>query len=164
MVQFGHELRLEREQRRVSLEAMCASTKLSVRQLLDVEAGNFRELPGGIFRKGFVRSYLRALQLDEPLWLERFESSYRASGLADSQEPDWAGFAENVRNNRLAGKSSGYSRKWLGVLGMAVLVALLAACVWKFVLLPRMHPDQHAGISQPVSASPLLVALAPLQM
>ena len=66
MVQFGQELRLEREQRRVSLEAMCASTKLSVRQLLDVEAGNFRELPGGIFRKGFVRSYLRALQLDEP--------------------------------------------------------------------------------------------------
>ena len=154
MVQFGQELRLEREQRRVSLEAMCASTKLSVRQLLDVEAGNFGELPGGIFRKGFVRSYLRALQLDEPLWLERFESSYRASGLADSQEPDWAGFAENVRNNRLAGKSSGYSRKWLGVLGMIVLVALLAICVWKFVLLPRMHPDQHANISQPVSASP----------
>lgn len=158
MVQFGHELRLEREQRRVSLETMCASTKLSVRQLLDVEAGNFRELPGGIFRKGFVRSYLRALQLDEPLWLERFESSYRASGLADSQEPDWAGFAENVRNNRLAGKSSGIGRKWLGVLGMAIIVALLAICVWKFVLLPRTHPnqntDQHASLSQPVSALP----------
>ncbi len=164
MVQFGQELRLEREQRRVSLEAMCASTKLSVRQLLDVEAGNFSELPGGIFRKGFVRSYLRALQLDEPVWLERFETSYRASGLADNQEPDWAGFAENVRNNRLAGKSSGYSRKWLGVLGMIVLVALLAVCVWKFVLLPRMHPDQHANLSQPVSASPLLVAVAPSRM
>ncbi|MBB5056474.1 cytoskeletal protein RodZ [Granulicella aggregans] len=164
MVQFGHELRLEREQRRVSLEAMCASTKLSVRQLLDVEAGNFGELPGGIFRKGFVRSYLRALQLDEPFWLERFESSYRASGLAESQEPDWVGFAENVRNNRLAGKSSGIGRKWLGVLGMAVLVALLAACVWKFVLLPRMHTDQHAGLSQRISASPLPVADAPSQM
>ncbi len=158
MVQFGHELRLEREQRRVSLEAMCASTKLSVRQLRDVEAGNFHELPGGIFRKGFVRSYLRALELDEPLWLERFESSYRASGLADGREPDWAGFAENVRNNRLAGKSSGNSRKWLGVLGMAVLVALLAACVWKFVLLPRVHAnlstEQHANLSQTVTRSP----------
>jgi cytoskeleton protein RodZ len=164
MVQFGHELRLEREQRRVSLEAMCASTKLSISQLHNVEAGNFGELPGGIFRKGFVRSYLRALQLDEPFWLERFEASYRASGLAENQEPDWAGFAENVRNNRLAGKSSGIGRKWLGVLGMAVLVALLAACVWKFVLLPRLHPDQHAGIPHTVSVSPLLVAVAPLQM
>jgi cytoskeletal protein RodZ len=157
MVQFGNELRLEREQRRVSLEAMCASTKLSVRQLLDVEAGNFRELPGGIFRKGFVRSYLRALQLDEPLWLERFESSYRASGLADSQEPDWASFAENVRNNRLAGKSSGNSRKWLGALGMAILVVLLAVCVWKFVLLPKVRRGQHPEFSQssPVSSPSL---------
>lgn len=159
MVQFGHELRLEREQRRVSLEAMCASTKLSVRQLLDVEAGNFRELPGGIFRKGFVRSYLRALQLDEPFWLDRFESSYRASGLADSQEPDWASFAENVRNNRSAGKSSGNSRKWLGVLGMALLVILFAACVWKFVLLPKVHHGQHTELSRlSLLSSPMLAA------
>lgn len=154
MVQFGHELRLEREQRRVSLESMCASTKLSVRQLLDVEAGNFSQLPGGIFRKGFVRSYLRALQLDEPVWIERFESSYRASGLA-AQEPDWADFAENVRNNRLAGKSSGNARKWLGVLGMAILVALIAICVWKFVLLPKLGPSRPPELSQAVPPTPL---------
>jgi len=137
---------------------MCASTKLSVRQLLDVEAGNFNELPGGIFRKGFVRSYLRALQLDEPFWLERFESSYRASGLADSTDPDWAGFAENVRNNRLAGKSSGNSRKWLGVLGMALLVAVAAACVWKFVLSPKLRHGQAAETSQSrlVTSPPLV--------
>jgi cytoskeletal protein RodZ len=164
MVQFGHELRSEREQRRVSLEAMCASTKLSVRQLLDVEAGNFGELPGGIFRKGFVRSYLRALQLDEPAWLERFESSYRASGLADSQEPDWAGFAENVRNNRLAGKSSGYNGKWIGALGMLLLVGLLAIGVWKFVLLPKMHHEQHMDASQSLSAVSAPLAVERLQM
>jgi cytoskeletal protein RodZ len=162
MVQFGHELRLEREQRRVSLEAMCASTKLSVRQLLDVEAGNFSELPGGIFRKGFVRSYLRALQLDEPFWLERFESSYRASGLADASEPDWAGFAENVRNNRLSGRSSGNSRKWLGVFAMVLLVGLAAVCVWKFVLLPKIHHGQPADTSQsqPTQAQPQATSLA----
>ena len=107
MVQFGVELRQEREHRGVSLESMCAATKLSLRQLLDVEAGNFRELPGGIFRKGFVRSYLRALSLDEPSWLERYEASYKASGLADAAEVDWTDFAENVRNNRLGGKGSG---------------------------------------------------------
>ena len=150
MVQFGDELRLEREQRGVSLETMCASTKLSVRQLLDVEAGNFRELPGGIFRKGFVRSYLRALDLDEPLWLERFEASYRASGFADASETDWTSFAENVRNNRLGGKASSFDRKWLGVLGMALLLFLLAVCVWKFVLAPKLA--QHADSGQVVAA------------
>lgn len=145
MVQFGIELRQEREHRGVSLEAMCASTKLSLRQLLDVESGNFRELPGGIFRKGFVRSYLKALDLDEPLWLERFEESYRASGLADSTEVDWTNFAENVRNNRLSGKNSGTGKKWLGVLAMTILLLLLSLCVWKFVIAPKL--PQHASAS-----------------
>jgi cytoskeleton protein RodZ len=164
MVKFGHDLRLEREQRHVSLESMCASTKLSVRQLLDVEAGNFSELPGGIFRKGFVRSYLRALHLDEPTWLERFESSYRASGLAAAQEPDWAGFAENVRNNRLAAKSAGYGRKWIGVLGMAILVIFLAVCVWEFVLLPKVRRGQHAEVEQSSAVKSLSVAARLRQM
>ena len=145
MVQFGIQLRQEREHRGVSLESMCASTKLSLRQLLDVEAGNFRELPGGIFRKGFVRSYLNALGLDEPLWLERFEASYRASGLADSSDTAWTDFAENVRNNRIGGKRSGTGKKWLGVLAMSLLLLLLSLCVWKFVIVPKL--PQHGQMS-----------------
>lgn len=154
MVQFGVELRQEREHRGVSLESMCASTKLSLRQLLDVEAGNFRELPGGIFRKGFVRSYLRALNLDEPLWLERFEASYKASGLADAAEVDWTDFAENVRNNRLGGKGSGTRNRWLGVLAMVVTLVLLGLCVWKFVIVPKL--PTHDQAAAPTSSKQLL--------
>jgi len=145
MVQFGIELRQEREHRGVSLEAMCASTKLSQRQLLDVEAGNFRELPGGIFRKGFVRSYLNALGLDEPTWLERFEASYRASGLDEVSETGWADFAENVHNNRIGGKRSGMGKKWLGVLAMTLLLALLSLCEWKFVIVPKLPQQGQTG-------------------
>jgi cytoskeletal protein RodZ len=154
MVQFGDELRLEREQRGVSLEAMCAFTKLSVRQLLDVEAGNFAELPGGIFRKGFVRSYVRALNLDEPSWLERFEISYRASGLAEPGEVDWASFAENVKNNRIGNRRSGNRLKWFGVIGMAVLLALLSVAVWKFVLVPKMDHTLSPLTSEHAPAAP----------
>src|SRR5271168_2184467 len=100
MGQFGSELRLERERRGISLETMCALTKLSLRQLLDLEAENYDQLPGGVFRKGFVRSYLGAIGLDETEWLERFEASFRASGLARSDEIDWHSFAENVHNGR----------------------------------------------------------------
>jgi cytoskeletal protein RodZ len=152
MVQFGFDLRQEREHRGVSLEAMCASTKLSQRQLLDVEAGNFRELPGGIFRKGFVRSYLNALGLDEPLWLERFEASYRASGLAESSEMEWADFAENVHNNRIGGKPSGMGKKWLGVLAMTLLLGLLSLCVWKFVIVPKL-PQHDRAVQTPSTHS-----------
>ncbi len=129
---------------------MCASTKLSLRQLHDVEAGNFRELPGGIFRKGFVRSYLNALNLDEPLWLERFEASYRASGLAGSSESEWVDFAENVRNNRLGGTGSSTRNRWLGVLAMTLLLLFLSLCVWKFVIGPKM--PQRALVVAPSHA------------
>lgn len=150
MVQFGVQLRQEREHRGVSLETMCASTKLSVRQLLDVEAGNFQELPGGIFRKGFVRSYLKALDLDEPLWLERFEASYRASGLANASETEWADFAENVRNNRLGDRNSSTRNRWLGVLAMTILLLLLSLCVWKFVIVPKL-PQGGQTVAAPAT-------------
>ena len=132
---------------------MCASTKLSLRQLLDVEAGNFRELPGGIFRKGFVRSYLNALNLDEPLWLERFEASYRASGLANSNDAEWVDFAENVRNNRLGGKGSGTRNRWLGVLAMTILLLLLSLCVWKLVIVPKLPQRAQSAVAPSVSGA-----------
>jgi cytoskeleton protein RodZ len=139
MGQFGSELRLERERRGISLETMCALTKLSPRQLLDLEAENYAQLPGGVFRKGFVRSYLGAIGLDESTWLERFEASYRASGLASTDEIDWAGFAENVRNGRIAGQSTGSRGRWLGVAAMLTLLTVLGWCVWQFVVHPRLR-------------------------
>jgi cytoskeleton protein RodZ len=139
MGQFGSELRLERERRGISLETMCALTKLSPRQLLDLEAENYSQLPGGVFRKGFVRSYLGALGLDESHWLERFEASYRASGLASAEEVDWADFAENVRNGRSAGQGAGAKGRWLGVVAMVTVLTVLGWCVWQFVVHPRLR-------------------------
>jgi len=141
MGQFGNELRLERERRGVSLETMCALTKLSTRQLEDLEAENYRNLPGGVFRKGFVRSYVGALGLEEPDWLERFEASYRASGLASAEEIDWASFAENVRNNRSSERQTGTRSRWLGVVGMVIALLLLGWSVWEFVLHPRLRSE-----------------------
>jgi len=136
MTHFGDQLRLERERRGVSLETMCARTKLSLRQVLDLEAENYGNLPGGIFRKGFVKSYIGVLGLEEQTWLERFEASYRSSGFGEP-EADWAGFAENVRNNRLKDQGSRQSGRWLGVLAMLVVLAAVGWCVWHFMVQPR---------------------------
>ena len=65
MERFCDELRWEREQRKVSIEAICEQTKVSPRHLRALEAGEYSELPGGVFRKGIVRSYLAALGLGQ---------------------------------------------------------------------------------------------------
>jgi cytoskeleton protein RodZ len=150
MGQFGSELRLERERRGISLETMCALTKLSLRQLLDLEAENYAQLPGGVFRKGFVRSYLGALGLEESTWLERFEASYRASGLASSEEIDWVSFAENVRNGRAGSQTTGSRAKWLGVAAMLTVLTVLGWCVWQFVVHPRLRRSALEPATQQV--------------
>jgi cytoskeleton protein RodZ len=62
---FGERLRRERELRGISLEDICAVTKIGTRLLRALEAEHFDLLPGGIFNKGYVRAYARHLGIDE---------------------------------------------------------------------------------------------------
>jgi cytoskeleton protein RodZ len=138
MERFCDELRWERERRQVSIERICEETKVSLRHLLALEAGEYGALPGGVFRKGIVRSYLAAIGLDEVPWIERFEASLRESG-AESEETDWTEFAENVRRNRV-GAESRTSLRWMGVGTMATMLIALSWAVWKFALHGRLIP------------------------
>lgn len=133
MERFCDELRLERERRQITIDTICAVTKVSPRHLMALEAGDYDELPGGVFRKGIVRSYLNVLGLEESPWLERFEASLRESGAAELNNDDWVEFAENVRKNR-GGKEQTTRARWIGVVMMVAMLFVLGWGVWKFVL------------------------------
>lgn len=137
MERFCDELRWERERRQVSIETICEETKVSSRHLYALEAGEYNELPGGVFRKGIVRSYLGALGLEENPWIERFEASLRESGAAGREDADWTEFAENVRRSRVAPEST-TSVRWTGVGVMLAALVALGWVVWKFALHGRL--------------------------
>ena len=139
MERFCDELRYERERRKVSIETICEQTKVASRHLLALEAGEYSSLPGGVFRKGIVRSYLSALGLEEAPWIERFDASLKESGAASTEAKDWIEFAENVRRNRVGGESPTASR-WVGVAMMVASLAALGWGVWKFALHGRLIP------------------------
>jgi cytoskeleton protein RodZ len=127
---FGEQLRREREERGVAVEAICSATKVPLRHIRALEAGALRELPGGVFRRGFVRSYLSALGLEEDSWMKRFEESCRESGLGDPGETEWATFAENVRNSRgLARRRAGL--RWVGWAAVLVVLGMAGWCGWR---------------------------------
>lgn len=138
MERFCDELRWERERRQVSIEAICEETKVSSRHLHALEAGDYDELPGGVFRKGIVRSYLGALGLEEATWIERFEASLQESGTAGG-ETDWSEFAENVRRSRV-GSESPTGLRWIGVGIMLMSLVALGWGVWRFALHGRLIP------------------------
>jgi cytoskeletal protein RodZ len=54
-----------RERKGISLESIAESTKLSIRQLDAIEAGDFKRLPGGIYNTNYIRQYARAIGFDE---------------------------------------------------------------------------------------------------
>jgi cytoskeleton protein RodZ len=113
MTRFGDELRHERQSRGLSVEDVCAVTKVSVAHITALEAGEFDRLPGGVFRKGILRSYLAALSLDESLWMERF----------------------TLKKSRTA-QPPGMALRWLGV---AILMVTLFAVIWLAWHFVRRH-------------------------
>ena len=136
MERFGDELRQERERRQISVERICEETKVSARHVLALEAGEYGELPGGVFRKGILRSYLAAMGLDELTWMQRFEKSLEESGMAGPNGSEWVEFAENVRRSRPAVESRN-SVRWMGVAMMLLSLAALGWSVWRFALHSR---------------------------
>jgi cytoskeleton protein RodZ len=143
MAGFGQELRSERERRGVSLERLCAETKVKASHFEALEQGDYRSLPGGVFRRGIVRAYLVTLGLDESVWMPHFEASYadHVGRFGASEEPDeeaWERFADNVRRGR--GKKKDRNRlRWLGVLLLFVLLAGAAWALWFYELRFRLR-------------------------
>ncbi|MBV9609866.1 MAG: helix-turn-helix domain-containing protein, partial [Acidobacteria bacterium] len=64
MSSFGERMRREREMRGITLEAISEKTKITTRTLEALEKDDFDKLPGGIFNKGFVRSYAQFLGMN----------------------------------------------------------------------------------------------------
>lgn len=54
-----------REKKKISLEEISQATKIGVRSLQAIEAGEFQKLPGGIYSTSYIRQYAKAVDFDE---------------------------------------------------------------------------------------------------
>src|SRR5258706_11720219 len=94
MADFGITFKHAREAKGLTLEQVAAKTKIGTRFLDAIEKGEFERLPGGIFSRGFVRTYAESLGLDAGEVMSSFDrlSNYRAPGAFEetpisSQQP-----------------------------------------------------------------------------
>ncbi len=84
---FGENLRREREMRGVSLEEISNATRIGTRFLQALENDDWESLPGGVFRRGFIRAVARYLGLNEDTLLAEYS-------LATNDKPDVAVWAD----------------------------------------------------------------------
>jgi len=85
MSEFGTQLKQARESRGMSLQQVATSTKISVGVLEALERGDFSRLPGGIFSRGFVRSYALEVGVDPDAVVAQFVTELEAAAPAASE-------------------------------------------------------------------------------
>src|SRR4026208_1376685 len=62
---LGENLRAAREQRGVSISEVAEQTRIAPMYIECIERDDYKPLPGGIFNKGFVKSYAKFVGVDE---------------------------------------------------------------------------------------------------
>jgi cytoskeletal protein RodZ len=73
---FGARIRQAREQRGISLRQIAETTKISVSVLEALERNDISRLPGGIFSRGFVRSYAVEIGVDPEQTVRDFMAQF----------------------------------------------------------------------------------------
>jgi cytoskeletal protein RodZ len=82
---LGEKLRQAREERGISISEVAEQTRISAMYLDLIENDDYRTLPGGIFNKGFVKSYAKYVGLDEQEALQDYAQVVAAD---ESENPD----------------------------------------------------------------------------
>ncbi len=126
MASLGAQLKLAREKRGVTLEDISSSTKIGTRMLRAIEADHYDQLPGGIFNKGFVRAFARAVGVDEDKAIEDYLAA------TEPAQPDAKGDAELRQGIELRAQSEAGGPGDLpwGWLALALILLALAFAAW----------------------------------
>ena len=77
---LGEQLRRAREQRGVTLREISEQTRITMRHLEAIESDDYKNLPGGIFNKSFIKSFARQVGFDEMRALELYARTARERG------------------------------------------------------------------------------------
>lgn len=123
---FGKLLLDARAARGMTLAEVSAATKIPVSKLQAIERDDIESLPGGIFTRGFVRSYAETVGLDPQDTLAQFETRFPDESSVATLHATIAGRAneEFVRRQRTA-----KSLVWLALLAVPLVVWLLRVVV-----------------------------------
>ncbi len=84
---LGEKLRQAREARGITLSEVAEQTRISPLYIESIENDDYRSLPGGIFNKGFVKSFAKYVGVDEQEALQDYASLAANQGNQIADEP-----------------------------------------------------------------------------
>jgi cytoskeletal protein RodZ len=84
---LGEKLRQAREARGITLSEVADQTRISPLYIESIENDDYRALPGGIFNKGFVKSFAKYVGVDEQEALQDYATLAANQGNQMAEEP-----------------------------------------------------------------------------
>lgn len=84
---LGEKLRQAREERGMTISEVAEQTRISALYIESIEADDYRILPGGIFNKGFVKSFAKTVGVDEQEALQDYARLVADQGNQIVDEP-----------------------------------------------------------------------------
>ena len=115
----AQDLRVAREARGWSLREVAERLHITEAQVKGLEDGNYAALPGAAFARGFLKNYVRLLDLDPEPLLRTYDASNEGSGLRPSK---------NVLPSN-EGPLLDYSRRML-FFSVWIVIAIIVAAWW----------------------------------
>ena len=88
---LGLQLQRARETRGLTIADVAAATRISERALQAIERERFHLLPGGVFRRTYVRAYAQAVGLDGPACVRVYRQHFEPMDSTGDQDEsaDW---------------------------------------------------------------------------
>src|SRR5215213_4812551 len=138
---LGEKLRSAREQRGIPISEVAEQTRISPLYLEAIDSDNYKSLPGGIFNKGFIRSYAKYVGIDEHEALQDYAQLTAANEQAvEEQQPRY-------RPEVLTDDARSASSIVPTVLFAGVILALMTGGILFVVNYIKNQPEKTAVVS-----------------
>ncbi|MEP6944427.1 MAG: helix-turn-helix domain-containing protein [Acidobacteriota bacterium] len=136
---LGEKLRQAREEKGISVAEVAEQTRISPHYIESIERDDYKPLPGGIFNKGFVKSFAKYVNIDEQQALTDYSSLISSSQPLD--EPDGRTYRPEVLTDDRGGRS----------MVPTVIMAVIILAVMTVGILFLINYLENRGTSQTAS-------------
>ncbi|MGB2752482.1 MAG: helix-turn-helix domain-containing protein [Pyrinomonadaceae bacterium] len=144
---LGEKLRQAREDRGISLSEVAEQTRISPLYLESIENDDYRNLPGGIFNKGFIKTFAKYVGVDEQEAMTDYGQIVSASS-GELDEKELRLYKPEVLTDDTSGSSMIPT-----VIVAVVILALMTAGILFLVNYLRQPADPEAANSVATPAS-----------
>jgi cytoskeleton protein RodZ len=148
---LGEKLRHAREERGISIAEVAEQTRISPYYIESIERDDYKPLPGGIFNKGFVKSYAKYVDIDEQQALADYTSLISAAQPVNEPEP--RAYRPEVLTDDRSGRS----------MTPTIIMAVVILALMTGGILFGLNYLQNRGATEPGNAAANSNANASLQ-